>query len=151
MEDRNTRAKGATGVKSAMHALEHRNFRLFFGGQTISLVGTWMQRIALGWLVYRLTNSAFLLGTVGFASQIPTFLLAPFAGVFADRWNRQRMLVVTQTLAMTQALILSFLVLTGTVLIWHMVVLSVLLGIVNAFDMPVRQSFMVEMGSATWQ
>lgn len=104
-----------------------------------------MQRIALAWLVYRLTNSAFLLGAVGFAGQIPTFILAPVAGVFADRWNRRKVLIVTQSLAMTQALILSALVLTGTLVIWHIFVLSMFLGVVNAWDTPVRQAFMVEM------
>jgi MFS family permease len=136
--------KGAA-LKKAIRALRHRNFKLFFGGQIISLVGTWMQRIAMGWLVYRLTNSPFMLGAVGFAGQIPTFLLAPLGGVFADRWDRRRVLVVTQTLAMVQALLLSVLVLTGTVVIWHIFVLSMFLGIVNAWDMPVRQSFMIEM------
>jgi MFS family permease len=137
--------RGASGLRLSLRALEHRNFRLFFGGQSISLIGTWMQRIALGWLVYHMTNSPFLLGTVGFAGQLPTFLLAPFAGVLADRWNRHRILIVTQALAMIQALVLSFLVLTGTVVIWHIVVLSIFLGMINAFDTPARQSFMVEM------
>ena len=104
-----------------------------------------MQRIAMGWLVYRLTNSPFMLGAVGFAGQIPTFLLAPLGGVFADRWDRRRVLVVTQTLAMVQALVLSVLVLTGTAVIWHLFVLSMFLGVINAWDMPVRQSFMLEM------
>jgi len=104
-----------------------------------------MQRIALAWLVYRLTNSAFLLGLVGFSGQIPTFLFASFAGVLVDRWNRHRMLVVTQVLSMAQAFTLSLLILTGTVRVWHIVVLSLLLGIVNAFDIPARQSFVVEM------
>ncbi len=126
-------------------ALQYRNYRLFFGGQGISLVGTWMQRIAMGWLVYRLTNSAFLLGLVGFTSQIPLFLLTPFAGVLADRMNRRRILVMTQTLAMIQAFILTVLVLTGKAAVWHIVCLSVFLGIVDAFDMPIRQSFMVEI------
>jgi MFS family permease len=136
--------KGAA-LKQAIRALRHRNFKLFFGGQIISLVGTWMQRIAMGWLVYRLTNSPFMLGGVGFAGQIPTFLLAPLGGVFADRWDRRRVLVVTQMLAMVQALVLSVLVLTGTVVIWHIFVLSMFLGVINAWDMPVRQSFMIEM------
>ncbi len=141
----NARVNRAEGLKLVIRALRHRNFRLFFGGQSISLIGTWMQRIALAWLVYRLTNSAFLLGLVGFTNQIPTFLLAPFAGVLIDSWNRHRMLVVTQALAMVQAFILSLLVLTGTVLIWHIIMLSLVLGIINAFDMPARQSFMVDM------
>jgi MFS family permease len=135
----------ATGLTSIIRALRHRNFRLFFGGQSISLIGTWMQRVALGWLVYRLTNSPFLLGLVGFAGQIPAFLLAPLAGVLADRWNRQRILILTQAISMIQALTLSLLVLTGTVAIWHIILLSVFLGIINAFDMPTRQSFLVEM------
>jgi MFS family permease len=136
---------GSKGLRAVIRALDHRNFRLFFGGQSISLIGTWMQRIALGWLVYRLTNSAFLLGAVGFAGQIPIFFIAPFAGVFADRWNRQRMLILTQTLSMAQALLLSFLVLTGTVSVWQIIALSAFLGVVNAFDMPIRQAFTLEM------
>jgi MFS family permease len=135
----------SAGLHSTIRALDHRNFRLFFSGQSISLVGTWMQRIALGWLVYRLTNSAFLLGAVGFAGQIPVFFMAPFAGVFADRWNRQRMLILTQTLATVQALLLALLVLTETVAVWQIIALSAFLGIVNAFDMPIRQSFILEM------
>ena len=99
----------------------------------------------MSWLVYRLTNSAFLLGLVGFTSQIPLFLLTPFAGVLADRMNRRRVLVVTQTLAMIQAFVLTVLVLTGTTAVWHIMCLSVFLGIVDAFDMPIRQSFMVEI------
>jgi MFS family permease len=145
MEAQEVEFEMATGLTSIIRALRHRNFRLFFGGQSISLIGTWMQRVALGWLVYRLTNSPFLLGLVGFSGQIPAFLLAPLAGVLADRWNRQRMLILTQTVAMIQALALSLLVLTGTVMVWHIISLSVLLGIINAFDMPTRQSFMVEM------
>jgi MFS family permease len=135
----------ATGLKLLFRALKYRNYRLFFGGQTISLIGTWMQRIAMGWLVYRLTNSAFLLGVVGFAGQIPGFLVGPFAGVIADRVNRHRMLIATQVLAMIQASILAFLVLTGAIEVWHLVALSVLLGIVMGFDMPARQSFLVQM------
>lgn len=104
-----------------------------------------MQQIALSWLVYRLTHSAFLLGLVGFAGQIPTFLLAPFAGAFADRWNRHAILILTQTLSIAQAFVLSFLVLTETIMIWHVLVLNICLGIINAFDMPTRQSFVVEM------
>jgi MFS family permease len=132
-------------LKSIVRALRHRNFRLFFGGQSISLIGTWMQRVALSWLVYRLTNSPFLLGLVGFSGQIPVFLLAPFAGVLADRWDRRRILILTQTLAMVQAFVLSFLVLTGMIRIWHIISLSVFLGMINSFDMPTRQSFVVEM------
>lgn len=132
-------------LRSIARALRHRNFRLFFVGQGVSLIGTWMQRIAVGWLVYRLTDSAFLLGVVGFAGQIPAFVLAPFAGVLADRWNRHRLLILTQVLAMMQAFILAYLVLTETVVIWQIVVLSLILGVVTAFDIPVRQSFVIEM------
>ena len=134
-----------TAFGSVVRSLRHGNFRLFFSGQSISLVGTWMQRIALGWLVYRLTHSAFLLGFVGFASQFPTFLLAPFAGVLADRSDRHRILIVTQILAMLQALVLSFLVMSHLIMLWHVIVLSIVLGVINAFDMPTRQSFMVDM------
>lgn len=145
METGPSTRKEETRLKVIIRALRHRNFRLFFTGQSISLIGTWMQRIAVGWLVYRLTHSAFLLGVVGFSSQIPTLVLAPFGGVLADRWNRHRLLVVTQTLALLQAFVLAFLVLTDTVMVWHVIVLSVMLGVINAFDMPIRQSFLVQM------
>ena len=134
-----------SGISHAWRALRHRNFRLFFGGQTISLVGTWMTRVATGWLVYRLTGSALLLGTVSFAGQIPTFLLAPFAGVLVDRLDRRQVLVWTQTLSMIQSLTLAALTLSGHITIPWLLVLSVLQGCVNAFDMPGRQSFMVMM------
>ncbi len=132
-------------LRTIVRALRYRNFRLFFVGQGVSLIGTWMQRIAVGWLVYRLTDSAFLLGVVGFAGQIPAFVLAPVAGVLADRWNRHRLLILTQVLAMVQAFVLAYLVLTETVVIWQIIVLSLVLGVVTAFDIPVRQSFMIEM------
>ena len=128
-----------------LRALKYRNYRLFFGGQGISLIGTWMQRLAVSWLIYRLTGSPFLLGIAGFASQIPTFILAPVAGVVADRYNRMRILILTQTLAMFQALILAVLVLTNAVEVWHIIALSLALGVINAFDMPARQSLVVEM------
>ncbi len=123
----------------------HRNFRLFFGGQSISLIGTWMTRIATSWLVYRLTGSALLLGTVGFAGQIPTFLLAPFAGVLVDRIDRRKVLVWTQTLAMLQSLALAWLTLSHRITITEVLTLSAMQGVINAFDMPGRQSFMVKM------
>jgi MFS family permease len=126
-------------------ALSHRNYRLFFGGQGLSLIGTWMQQIAISWLVYQLTHSALLLGTVGFASRIPTFLLAPLAGVLADRWNRHRILIITQTLSMIQAMMFAILILTETITVWHIISLSVFLGLVNALDIPTRQSFVVDM------
>ena len=145
MKPYKTNSDDGIDLKRMVRALRHRNYRLFFAGQGISLIGTWMQRIAMGWLVYRLTHSAFLLGLVGFTGQIPIFLLTPFAGVLADRLNRHRMLVVTQTLAMMQALALALLILTGTIAVWHIVFLSIFLGFVDALDMPVRQSFLVEM------
>ncbi len=126
-------------------ALSHRNYRLFFGGQSISLIGTWLQLTAVSWLVFRLTHSSFLLGVVGFTSRIPTFLFASFAGVLVDRWNRHRLLVATQVFSMIQALILAVLVLTDTIAVWHIIALSFFLGLVNAFDVPVRQSFVVDM------
>jgi MFS family permease len=145
MKSNKTNSGNAIDLRLVPPALRHRNYRLFFGGQGISLIGTWMQRIAMWWLVYRLSNSPFLLGVVGFTGQIPIFLLTPFAGVLADRMNRQRVLVVTQTLAMIQAFILALLVLAGAIAIWHIISLSIFLGVIDAFDMPVRQSFMVEI------
>lgn len=126
-------------------ALNHRNFRIFFFGQGLSLVGTWMQQIALSWLVYRLTDSALLLGVVGFSTQIATFLLAPLAGVIADRHHRHRLLLLTQSAAMIQASILAILVLTHTITVWQIIVLSLVLGIINGFDIPVRQAFTADM------
>jgi MFS family permease len=145
MDSAKLRLDNRNGLKLAFRALSHRNYRLFFGGQGISLIGTWMQQIAMNWLVYRLTHSALLLGLVGFSSRIPTFVFASFAGVLADRWNRHRALVVTQTLSTVQALILAALVLTGTISIWHVILLSFSLGFINAFDIPIRQSFVVDM------
>ncbi len=133
------------GISHAWRALRHRNFRLFFGGQTISLIGTWMTRVATGWLVYRLTGSALLLCTVSFAGQIPSFLLAPFAGVWVDRLDRRQVLVWTQTLSMIQSLALAALTLSGLIRIPLLLALSVMQGCINAFDMPGRQSFMVKM------
>jgi MFS family permease len=132
-------------VTFVVRALRSRNYRLFFTGQSISLVGTWMTRVATGWLVYRLTGSAVLLGTVSFAGQAPTFFLAPLAGVLVDRWDRRRTLVVTQILSMAQSLAVGALALTGLITVWHLVLLAVLQGVVNAFDMPARQSFVIEM------
>src|SRR5438067_797614 len=132
-------------IPMALRALRHRNFQLFFAGQLISLVGTWMQTIAQSWLVYRLTGSALLLGTVGFASQIPVFLLAPFGGTVADRRRRHRIVIATQASAMILASVLAFFTLTGRVQVWHIFVLAASLGAVNAFDIPARQAFLVEM------
>lgn len=132
-------------LKSTFRSLRYRNYRLFFYGQSVSLIGTWIQRITTPWLVYDLTHSAFMLGLVGFAGQIPTFLISPIAGVMTDRWNRYHLLIFTQIAAMIQAFVLAFLYLTGTIEVWHIVLLSVFLGCVNAFDVPARQSFVIEM------
>ena len=134
-----------SGASHAWRALKHRNFRLFFGGQSISLIGTWMTRVATSWLVYRLTGSALLLGTISFAGQIPTFLVAPFAGVWVDRLDRRQVLVWTQTLSMVQSLALAGLTFSHLITIPWILALSVMQGIINAFDMPGRQSFMVQM------
>jgi MFS family permease len=138
-------ASARGGLSHAWRAMRHRNFRLFFGGQSISLIGTWMTRVATSWLVYRLTKSALLLGTVGFAGQIPTFLLAPLAGVIVDRMDRRKVLVWTQSLAMVQSLVLAWLTLSHRVTIAEILFLSAMQGVINAFDMPGRQSFMVRM------
>ena len=142
-----TEVKTASSPKWAttLRALRHRNFQLFFGGQLLSLTGTWMQTTAQAWLVYRMTNSALLLGSVGFASQIPVFLVAPIGGITADRRNRQHLVIATQTASMILAGILAWLTLTGRVQVWHIFVLAALLGVVNAFDIPGRQSFLVDM------
>jgi len=126
-------------------ALASRNFRLFFGGQSISLVGTWITRIATSWLVYRLTGSVLLLGVVGFCGQIPTLLLAPFAGVLVDRWDRHRILVVTQALSLLQSVALAVLTLAGVITVPHVLLLQVAQGVINAFDTPARQAFVSEM------
>ena len=141
-------APGQNPFKRFSHgwrALGHRNFRLFFSGQSISLIGTWMTRVATSWLVYRLTGSALLLGVVGFAGQIPTFLLAPFAGVLVDRLNRRKMLVWTQALAGLQSLALGVLTIAQVISIQEVIWLSVFQGLINAFDMPGRQAFLVQM------
>ena len=137
------RARGP--VPALGRALRHRNYRLFFSGQSISLIGTWLTRIATGWLVYRLTRSALALGMVGFAGQLPTFLLAPFAGVWVDRLNRHRVLVVTQALAAVQSAAMAALTLAGVITVRDILLLSAFQGVINAVDMPARQSFVVEM------
>ena len=126
-------------------ALRHRNFRLFFSGQSVSLIGTWITRIATSWLVYRLTHSAMLLGLVGFCGQIPTLILAPVAGVLVDRWDRHRILVWTQAMSALQSLALAVLALTGTITVEWVLVLQVVQGLINAFDTPARQAFVVHM------
>jgi MFS family permease len=152
-DEQNSIAAQKTEVKTALvarfattlRALRHRNFQLFFGGQLISLIGTWMQTTAQAWLVYNMTKSALLLGSVGFASQIPVFLMAPFGGITADRVNRQRLVIATQVSSMILAGILAWLTISGRVQVWHIFVLAGLLGVVNAFDIPGRQAFLVDM------
>ena len=141
----NRNIPGLPKLKILFRALKYKNFRLFISGQSLSLIGTWIQQIAMTWLVYRMTNSAFMLGLLGFSGQIPLFMLAPIAGVLADRWNRHKVLLAIQISALIQALFLSIIVFTGYVQIWHLIVLSILLGTINAFDIPVRQSFVFDM------
>jgi len=137
------------GVRSrfqdTVRSLRHRNFQLFFSGQLISLIGTWMDNVAEAWLVYRLTGSSLLLGTVSFAGQIPVLLMAPVAGLVADRLNRRKVVIATQVSSMVLAFILSFLTLSKRVTVGQVIVLALLMGVVNAFDIPARQSFLVEM------
>jgi MFS family permease len=137
--------KDRPGLARIVRALAHPNFRLFFFGQTVSLIGTWMQQLGMLWLVGRLYDSSALLGITGFCEQIPTLLLAPVAGVLTDRWNRHRVLVVTQSLLMLQAFLLTALVLSGQVRLWHLLVLSTFLGLVQSFDITTRQAFLSEM------
>ncbi|MEI8356281.1 MAG: MFS transporter [Deltaproteobacteria bacterium] len=142
-------SKNVVRVEATAHlilrAFRHRNYRLYFAGQSLSLTGSSMQQMAMSWLVYRLTGSVLLLGIVGFAGQIPSFLLTPVAGVLADRWNRRKLMISAQIVAMLQAVVLAVLTLTGAIEIWHIVALSSFLGIVNAFDIPVRHSLVVDM------
>ncbi len=137
--------QSGASVAFMLRALRYRNYRLFFGGQIVSLTGTWITTTATAWLVYRLTGSALLLGVVGFASQFPAFLLTPFAGIFVDRWNRHRLLVGTQTLSMIVSFVLAALTLTGTITIPLLIAVSTVQGLVNAFDMPGRQAFVVTL------
>lgn len=126
-------------------AFSHRNYRLYAVGQTMSVTGTWIQRIAMIWLAYQLTNSAFILGLVGFSEQIPIFIIAPFAGVFADKWNKRKALIIIESLAMLQAIVLGILTLTHVIQIGHIIALSLLLGVINSFEVPTRQAFVVDM------
>jgi MFS family permease len=126
-------------------SLQYRNYRLFFSGQSISLIGTWMQRIAMPWLVYQMTGSALLLGIVGFAGQIPSFLFSPVAGVLTDRWSRYRVLLVSQILSLIHAFLLAWLTLSGHIQVWQLITLSFIIGCINVFDVPSRQSFIIDM------
>jgi len=132
-------------LPATLRALQYRNFQLFFSGQLISLIGTWMQNLAQAWLVYRITGSMILLGGISFCSQIPIFLFSTVGGIVADRYSRHRVVIATQSASMVLALALAALTLSHTVHIWHIFVLSALLGVVNAFDIPARQSFIVDM------
>lgn len=132
-------------LTSSLRALGSRNYRLFFAGQTVSLIGTWMTRLATSWLVYRLTGSAWLLSVAAFCSQVPMFFLGPLAGVWVDQWDRRRTLVLTQVASMLQSLALAALTLTGAVRIWHIVALALLQGLINSIDMPARQAFVIQM------
>jgi MFS family permease len=138
-------ANGPSRFALVLRSLRHRNYLLFFSGQLVSLIGTWMQTVAQSWLVYRLTGSTLLLGIVGFSSQIPVFLVATLGGAVADHYERRRIIVATQTASMILAFILAWLTLSGNIREWHILVLSAALGIVNAFDIPARQAFLVEM------
>lgn len=125
----------------ALRAFRYRNFRLFFAGQSLSLIGTWIQQIAMAWLVYRLTASPFLLGLTAFAGQFPILLLAPLGGLWADRFDRRRLLMATQIMAMVHALLLALLSYTGLVQVWHLIAMAAILGMIMALDTPVRQTF----------
>lgn len=139
------KSNNSHGLRMMFRSLNYRNYRLFFSGQGISLIGTWMQRIAMPWLVYDITGSVFLLGVVSFSGQIPTFILTPIAGVLTDRWSKYRVVLLAQILSLIQAFILAILCLSGTIQIWQIIVLAVGLGIVNAFEVPARQSFVIDM------
>jgi MFS family permease len=134
-----------SGLRVTFRALKHRNFKLFFSGQIISLVGTWMQTVAEAWLIYRLTGSGALLGLLGFVGQMPIFVFSPVAGIVADRWPRRNVIVATQTSSMTLAFTLATLTLTHHIVVWEIITLATLLGVINAFDVPARQSFLIEM------
>lgn len=132
-------------MREAFRALRYRNYRLFFAGQTLSLIGSWMETVAMSWLVYRLTGSALLLGTVAFCSQIPAFIMSPFAGITADKHDRRKILMVTQSLMALEAFIIAALTLTKVVQPWHIIVTSIYVGVVAAYDMPTRQAFASQM------
>ncbi|HET6143619.1 MAG TPA: MFS transporter [Candidatus Acidoferrales bacterium] len=134
-----------SGLRVTFRALKHRNFKLFFSGQIISLVGTWMQTVAEAWLIYRLTGSGALLGLLGFVGQMPIFVFSPVAGIVADRWPRRNVIIATQSSSMTLAFTLATLTLTHHIVVWEIITLATLLGIINAFDVPARQSFLIEM------
>lgn len=137
--------KGGTVLKTAFRSLKYRNYRLFFTGQAVSLIGTWMQQVAVSWLAYRLTGSSILLGTIMFCAQIPVFILSPFTGALGDRWSRRNILLGTQFFSMMQSIVLFILTFTGVVEPWHIILLILMLGVINSFEMPTRQAFLLEM------
>jgi MFS family permease len=145
MSIRNVFPKDLKTIKKIFVSLQSRNYRLYFTGQSISLIGTWMQNVALSWLVYRLTGSVFLLGLVGFTSQIPTFILSPFTGVLIDRYNRLRIMILAQMCFMLHALVMTLLVLFNIVEVWHIISLSLVFGIISSFDAPARQSLVIDL------
>jgi MFS family permease len=145
MNHRRQPTSWSMNFRQLFRSLGHRNFRLFFIGQGLSLIGTWMQMTAIAWLVWRLEHSAFLLGFVGFSARLPTFLLAPLAGVWVDRMDRYRLVLLTQALAMIQALMLAALMYSGHIQIWHIIVLSLMLGVIHTLDIPARQSFLIQL------
>jgi len=137
--------RNQVNLKILLRALKHKNYQLYFSGQIISLTGSWMQQVALSWLVYRISGDPFILGLVGFSSQIPILILSPIAGVLIDRMNKHRLIISTQILLMLQASLLTFLVLTDVIKVWQIILLNIFSGVVNAFDLPARQSFIVEI------
>lgn len=137
--------RAGRGFKTAFRSLGYRNYRLFFSGQAVSLIGTWMQQVAVSWLAYRLTGSSLILGTVAFCAQVPVFVLSPFTGALGDRLDRRKILFTVQILSMMQAFVLFLLTVTGVVLPWHIIVLMLVLGVINSFEMPTRQAFLLEM------
>lgn len=140
-----TASREPSRLKFMLRALRSRNYRLFFTGQFVSLVGSWLAQVAMSWLVYEITGSKALLGVVAFSSQIPAFVLSPWAGVLIDRWNLRRALIATQTLLMLQAFAVAALTLSGVITPGQIILLAIAQGLVNAFDMPARQSFVVHM------
>src|SRR5580693_6416013 len=142
------RAAEAAEDRSALAFLKvfrHRNYRLFFSGQLVSLMGTWITNVTQGWLVYSLTHSPLLLGVTSFAGQIPVFFLAAFGGAISDRFDRRRLLLITQSLACAESLVLAVLTLTHWITVWEIVCLALFQGFINAFDVPARQAMTVEM------
>lgn len=145
MKKKDQNSRPFSGLRSTLRAFRYRNYRLYFGGQGISTTGSWIQQVAMGWLVFRLTGSAFYLGVVAFFAQVPVLFMTPLAGVLADRWDRMRIMLVAQTLAMAQALILAFLMFSKSIAPWHLLPLAFLLGVANAIDAPARHSMIVQV------